>query len=51
MEEVVLDELPVIPLYFRLEVTTAKTNLINYKPAGISDTPPTWNVFEWYFDK
>lgn len=51
MEEVVLDELPVVPLYFRLEVTTAKTNLVNYKPAGISDTPPTWNVSEWYFEK
>lgn len=51
MEEIVLDELPVIPLYFRLAVTTAKTNLVNYKPGGIADTPPTWNVFEWYFDR
>ncbi len=49
MEENLLEDLPVLPLYFRLDVTTAKVNLKNFKPSGISDTPPTWNVFEWYF--
>ncbi len=39
-------QLPVIPLHVRLNITTAPVGLQNYKPSGTS-LPETWNIQEW----
>jgi peptide/nickel transport system substrate-binding protein len=44
-QELVAEDLPVIPLYFRLYLTTAKKALRNVKPGGFSGI--TWNAPEW----
>jgi peptide/nickel transport system substrate-binding protein len=41
------DELPVIPLFQRLVVTTARANLANYRPTPTL-TPETWNSWAWF---
>ena len=40
------DELPLLPLYFRPNVTAASNRLVNYKPEFASNGY-TWNVWEW----
>ncbi|HBG43371.1 MAG TPA: peptide ABC transporter, partial [Firmicutes bacterium] len=40
------EELPSIPLYFRVDVSAAHKNLQNVKPTG-NTTPITWNVQNW----
>jgi len=44
-QELVAEDLPVIPLYFRLYLTTSKAALRNVKPGGFSGI--TWNAAEW----
>ncbi len=44
-QELVAEDLPVIPLYFRLYLTTSKRALRNIKPGGFSGI--TWNAPEW----
>ncbi len=44
-QELVAEDLPVIPLYFRVYLTTAKTALRNVKPGGFSGI--LWNAPEW----
>jgi peptide/nickel transport system substrate-binding protein len=44
-QELVADDLPVIPLYFRVYLTTSKKALRNVKPGGFSGI--TWNAPEW----
>lgn len=44
-QELVAEDLPVISLYFRLYLTTAKRALRNVKPGGFSGI--TWNAPEW----
>ena len=39
------EDLPVIPLYFRLYLTTSKRALRNVRPGGFSGI--TWNAPEW----
>ncbi len=46
-QEIWIDELPSIPLYFRVEVTAIKKVLKNWLPTGMT-TPPTWNCEHWY---
>jgi peptide/nickel transport system substrate-binding protein len=45
-QKIISADLPVLPLYQRLNQSLAKTSLRNYKPAP-TNTPPTWNAFEW----
>lgn len=40
------DQLPVIPLHVRLDISAAPAALQNYKPTGTT-TPFTWNIVEW----
>jgi len=40
---VLADDLPTLPLYFRLNVTTASNKLVNWKPDS-SSNGYTWNV-------
>ncbi len=44
-QELVAEDLPVIPLYFRLYLTTSKKALRNVKPGGFSGI--MWNAPEW----
>lgn len=46
LEEEIADNLPVLPLYFRVEVSVTKKGLKNWKPTGTLQ-PVTWNAFEW----
>ncbi len=46
-QEIWVDELPVIPLYFRLSLTTSRKGLTNIKPVGLSGTYITWNSGVW----
>lgn len=45
-EEIWAEELPALPLYFRVEVSVTKKGLKNWKPTGMLQ-PITWNAHEW----
>lgn len=40
------DEIPSIPLWFRTDIATWKTNVTGIKPTGSAD-PYSWNSWEW----
>lgn len=42
------EELPSLPLYFRVEVSVTKKGLKNWKPTGMLQ-PVSWNAHEWSF--
>jgi peptide/nickel transport system substrate-binding protein len=46
-QEIWTDELPAVPLYFRLQLNTASKRLSNIRPAGLSGTYINWNSQEW----
>ncbi|MGQ0569308.1 MAG: peptide ABC transporter substrate-binding protein [Armatimonadota bacterium] len=46
-QEIWAEELPSIPLYFRLSLNTASKKLTNVKPTGLSGTYINWNSQEW----
>lgn len=46
-QELWVEDLPSIPLYFRLSLTTASKKLSNVKPAGLSGTYINWNSETW----
>jgi peptide/nickel transport system substrate-binding protein len=46
-QEIWADELPAIPLYFRLQMNTANNRISNIKPTGLSGTYINWNSREW----
>ena len=48
-EALFAEELPSLPLYFRVEVSITKKGLKNWKPTGILQ-PVTWNSQEWSWD-
>lgn len=41
------EDLPSLPLYQRVNVAVAKVALKNFRPSP-TNTPPTWNVQEWF---
>lgn len=45
-EEIWAEELPALPLYFRVSVSVTKKGLKNWKPTGMSQ-PMTWNAHKW----
>ncbi|MHC1759052.1 MAG: peptide ABC transporter substrate-binding protein [Negativicutes bacterium] len=45
LQEKLLSEVPVIPLYYRAEIAAAKRSIANYKPNPFSGN--FWNVWEW----
>ena len=49
-QQIFNDELPVLPLHVRLDISAAPTALQNYKPTG-SAIPFTWNIAEWRLAK
>jgi peptide/nickel transport system substrate-binding protein len=44
------EELPALPLYFRVDVSATRKDLVNWLVTG-TDTPVTWNAERWYFAK
>jgi peptide/nickel transport system substrate-binding protein len=48
MQKIWTDELPSLPLFQRIQVTAANPKLQNFK-ASLSNTPETFNAFEWSF--
>ena len=45
-EALFAEELPALPLYFRMEVSITQKGLKNWKPTGMLQ-PVTWNAHEW----
>lgn len=48
-EELFAEELPSLPLYFRVEVSVTKKGLKNWKPTGMLQ-PVSWNAQQWSFN-
>ena len=46
-QEIMADEMPVLPLYFRVDVTSIKQGLQNWKPTGLGGSQVTWNAAQW----
>ncbi len=49
-QEIWTEELPALPLYFRMDVSATRPNFRGWKPTG-TDTPVTWNAESWHFVK
>lgn len=49
-EGVFAEELPSLPLYFRVEVSVTKKGLKNWHPTGMLQ-PVTWNAAKWSFNQ
>jgi peptide/nickel transport system substrate-binding protein len=47
-EQIFVEELPVLPLYFRVEVSVTKKGLSHWKPTGMLQ-PVSWNAHEWRY--
>lgn len=45
-EEIFAEELPALPLYFRVEVSVTRRELENWKPTGTLQ-PVSWNAHRW----
>ena len=45
VQEIWAEDLPSLPLYFRLELQVSRRDLKNYKPRGLGQ--PTWNAEQW----
>jgi len=43
------EELPALPLFFRMEVSITRKKLKNWKPTGMLQ-PVSWNAYEWKLD-
>ncbi len=46
-QQILADELPVLPLYFRVDVTSTKNGLKNWLPTGLNVSQITWNAHQW----
>ncbi|MDR7535680.1 MAG: peptide ABC transporter substrate-binding protein [Armatimonadota bacterium] len=48
-QELYVDDLPSLPLYFRLHLTTSVKSLKNVKPVGLGGFYINWNSHEWTY--
>jgi len=48
IQELFVDELPTLPLYFRYFVFATKAKVQNFNPNGNADGVTTWNSREWW---
>jgi peptide/nickel transport system substrate-binding protein len=46
-QEIFAEDLPSLPLYFRLDLTTYPKAVRNVKPVGLGTYYLPWNVWEW----
>ena len=49
VQEIFAEQLPAIPLYFRVNSSVTDKRLRNWKPTGTS-YPTSWNSAEWYLE-
>ncbi len=49
-QEVLAEELPSLPLYFRLTLTTMRKSLRNVKPTGLGTYYLPWNSWQWSWE-
>ena len=49
-QEFWVEELPALPLYFRVDVSSTQPEFREWRPTG-TDTPVTWNAETWHFAK
>ncbi|MEX0765899.1 MAG: peptide ABC transporter substrate-binding protein [bacterium] len=47
-QELFAEELPSLPLYFRLSLTTMRKDVRNVKPTGLGTYYIPWNSWEWF---
>ncbi len=45
-QKVFSEDIPTLPMYQKPNITAAKAKLQNFKPTP-TNTPPTWNIYEW----
>ena len=50
VQQILTRELPSLPMFYRVEVTTCHEAIMNYRPTGTS-APITWNTPWWYWNK
>jgi len=48
IQQLIFEEVPVIPLYFRGNIDAVKTTVVNYKPSPVF-AGSLWNAWEWGF--
>ena len=46
-QEIFADDLPSVPLYFRLSLTTYPKAMRGPRPTGLGGTYLPWNIWEW----
>ncbi len=46
-QAILAEELPVLPLYYRVDVSAVKDGVQNWKPTGINLSQITWNAAQW----
>ncbi len=49
-QDIWIQDLPAIPLFFRTQVSITRPEVDNWKPLG-TDTPVTWNCEQWAFKR
>ncbi len=50
IQQILTQELPSLPLFYRLDVTTVHKDLVNYEPSGTL-AATTWNAPYWYWNR
>ncbi len=48
-QEIFAEELPSLPLFFGLSLTTMRKDVRNVKPTGLASTYLPWNAWQWVF--
>lgn len=49
VQELWAEDMPSLPLFFRLELNASRKTLVNYKPRGLGN--PTWNAEQWLWSQ
>jgi peptide/nickel transport system substrate-binding protein len=49
VQEILMKELPSLPLYFRTDISCLHKDLMNFKPCGNSGSSDFWNIAYWYW--
>ena len=49
-QEIFAEDLPSLPLYFALRLTTTHKALRGIRPTGLVDSYLTWNIWEWRWE-
>lgn len=49
VQQLITEELPVIPLYYRVDINTNKINLATVRPISLAGQYITWNAYNWYW--